>query len=154
MIKFIYIFIAGVNILTLSYAEKNEISPPRFIKRSDEPVQHIPIFQMPKTNLSSAVATHDDREKESALLVNTNGVAKNLDESQPKNKEADVVNAKITSVETLSKSNATVEGNETVVQNIAGKRPDEDTGALKRGSLVFLGLCVIILGYYAWKSYR
>lgn len=130
-IRFICTFLVGVNVLTLCYAAT---------EKRDIPVMHVPVPSLPKANDPQAVA-----EKQEPLLINTNGLVKDLGVN---NKSAVVEKPqKVENVTANSEISGVVHGSGNVPGGI-------DVGALKRGSLVFLLLCVVILACYAWKTYR
>lgn len=146
----VYIFAIGINIITLCYGRE---LPSRHSRRDTAGLHiEVPNPELPKIPIP-AVA-----KEEKPLVIETEGFLKDIETNKDKNtieKVSDVENVKPLN----NNSNVTAEPpvtNETeVVQQVARKLPgDLDVGALKRGSLVFLGLCVIILVYYAWKTYR
>lgn len=150
IIQFMYIFIAGVNILTLCYAEQKGSLFMNHIFNQNGPNLRIGV---PNPDILNSPVTLPPIKQEKPLVVVINGLVKNLNKTNNNNSIENVTSEK-TFVET-SNDNVTSVNNKTsgAVQHI--KYPGEDdTGALKRGSLVFLGLCVIVLACYAWKTYR
>lgn len=140
----VYIFTIGINIIAACYGKALPQQGPSL---------HIPVQNIPPKEV--AVAVH--AENEMPLVINTGELPKDLSS----NKIENITNvANKTGSMNASNNSSTVTQtpgvvNQTQIAHEAGKLPrDIDVGALKRGSLVFLGLCVIVLGCYAWKTYR
>lgn len=148
----VYIFAIGINIITLCYGR--ELSS-RYNKR-DTVNLHIGLPNTELPNAPNPAVAKEDKP----LVIETNGFMKDIETNKAEN-ATEIVNdvEKVKPLNGNTNINVTTKppvANETeVVQQVARKIPgDLDVGALKRGSLVFLGLCVIILVYYAWKTYR
>lgn len=140
MKNFVHIIVIGVT-LTLCHGGMSV-----FLLKRDAPAMHIPLQNPQKAD---EVAAHEESEK--PLIIDTNKVLKDVEAS--KAKDGKEVAGDVPLVKPLNSSVTTKPA--IVNETVAGKLPgDFDAGALKRGSLVFLGLCVVVLLCYAWKTYR
>lgn len=160
MKTFVYTIAVVINIVTLCYG-----SPLKLVKH-DTTGFHVPAenpdLQSPAKVVETQHAEGEPQplviktyEKESHLVIDK---TKNATETANKTKNATEIANHVEKVKPLNSSVTTepsAANDLQVVQQIPGKPPgDFNVGALKRGSLVFLGLCVIVLGCYAWKTYR
>lgn len=143
LIKYICIFALEVNVLMLCCAAEQSNS----VIKSQGPSLRVPVPSQNNDNVP--IEKQKPLVVEASLSVNNSGLNK-TNEKEVKN-----VIDEHSRIE-VSKNNLTDTNNEgEIVEHMRGKLPgDIDLGAVKRGSLVFLGLCVIILGCYAWRSYR
>lgn len=150
MIRFICTLIVGVNILTLCYGAAEEHH-----NRRDVPAMHVPVAnpETPKPpNNPPAVAVEAKPEK--PLVIDTNGLVKLMDLGVNKT-AVDVASEKPQINNNVEAPNVTINSEIAGVVISSGDVPGVlDTGSLKRASLVFLLLCLIILACYAWKTYR
>lgn len=108
----------------------------------------------------------DDKEehpvhiKTEGFLQGLNGDTKTANSAQIDSNKANVNNnkeSKISSNQTNNNNNTVLNKETAAVQEVilnTNSARVADTGALKRGSLVVLGLCVIVLGWYSWRTYR
>lgn len=151
MIRFIYTLIVGVNILTLCYAATDE-SVFKQHNRRNVPDLLVPIPNPETPKDPSPVAVTEKPEK--PLVIDTNGLVKLMDLGVNKT-VVDVAGEKPQITNNVVAPNVTTNSEIAGVVHSIGDAPGVlDTGSLKRASLVFLLLCVIILACYAWKTYR